>query len=267
MSARGLQASSFLEKKTVFEAFLQSDFSPSYRERLSELKQRLKQEQGCSQRLTVKMSDLRGFDLGVAERFEERPLAYLAPWTDALHDWMHREGDGVFTRDCLSQDSGVAEKCRLGVSGNLGNIVSPRNLRSRHLGRLVCVAGTVIACSQSTPKLEEAIQWCPKTSNLIEYCHRDATALDLWMDYSTREQKEVAPILPHTCLIRKCTSRDSSGVCSELDVACRYHDHQLLTIQEPFDEAPQGQMPRSAFSCVRTCELKHATLNLCRVFL
>ena len=86
----------------------------------------------------------------------------------------------------LSANPGA--RLRLGFSGHFGAArVSPRDLTSALLGRLVAVEGIVTKASLVRPKLARSVHYCEATGETISREYRDAASLG---GKEGRERKE-----------------------------------------------------------------------------
>lgn len=67
---------------------------------------------------------------------------------------------------------------RVGIRGEFGDLeLSPRDLGSSHLGKLVKVYGIVTRCSLVRPKLARSVHYCAATGVTSTREYRDVTAL------------------------------------------------------------------------------------------
>ena len=120
-------------------------------------------------------------------------------------------------------------KIRLSLKGNFGDrSVSPRDLLSHHVEKIVSVKGIVTKCTVVRPKLTKITQFCQDTGQFSTRVYRDAMTL----------------MGPPTSL--GISSRDESGnqLTTEYGLSS-YCDQQCVTIQEMPEHAPTGQLPRS----------------------
>ena len=179
-------------------------------------------QQQHTKRFDVPNHRLRAWNEGVQRQLLQRPAEYLPGFQDAIRD--HVRGlDGV--RAALTPDTEVL----VGVSGEFGDLeLSPRELSSGHLGRLVKVYGIVTKCSLVRPKLVKSVHYCPDTKVSLAREYRDVTALvglPTGASYPTR---------------------DAEGHLLVTEYGrCRYRDNQMVTMQELPETAPPGQLPHS----------------------
>ena len=118
---------------------------------------------------------------------------------------------------------------KVNLKGNFGSrSVSPRDLLSNYVEKIVSVKGIVTKCTAIRPKLTKITQFCRDTGKFSSKLYRDATSL----------------INAPTSLA--VSSRDETGnlLTTEFGLSS-YCDQQCVTIQEMPEQAPSGQLPRS----------------------
>lgn len=123
-------------------------------------------------RIDIQNYRLRNWNAGVQKQLLERPTEYLPGLQDAIKEYVRssEEFAGDFSRD----DSDIM----VGIKGEFGDLeVSPRDLNSSHLGKLVKVYGIVTRCSLVRPKLVKSVHYCPDTGVTVSREYRDITAL------------------------------------------------------------------------------------------
>lgn len=125
---------------------------------------------------------------------------------------------------------------RVGFAGEFGaRAVGPRELTSSFLGRLVEVSGVVTRVSLVRPRLLRSVHWCPETDAVSSRDYPD----DLWGGDASAS----GPVATATTVY---PTRDAEGrrLVSQHGLS-RYVDRQTISLQEPPERAPPGQLPRS----------------------
>jgi DNA replication licensing factor MCM3 len=104
-----------------------------------------------SRRLTVSEHHLREFDEPLLQRLLQHPTECLPAFEDALGDFIKSGVDPTLSK-LLTED----DEIHVGLRGDFGrHEVSPRELNSSLLGKLVCLFGIVTKCSLVRPKVEK----------------------------------------------------------------------------------------------------------------
>jgi len=177
-------------------------------------------------RCTVDLDKLREYcnrlggvdEVELANKILDEPSVYLASLTTAAEEIeSHRLND-------LKRS-----EVKVNLKGNFGSrSVSPRDLLSSHVEKIVSVKGIVTKCTAVRPKLTKITQFCRDTGKFSTRLYRDATSL----------------INAPTSLA--LSSRDETGnlLTTEFGLSS-YCDQQCVTIQEMPEHAPTGQLPRS----------------------
>jgi DNA replication licensing factor MCM3 len=174
-------------------------------------------------RLIIRIDDLRTFDAELARNFQRNPSEYLPAFESALEDRITRLEPDYF-------EDNMDHEAHIGLEGNMGLTyhVTPRQLLSNFLGRLVCVEGIITKCSVVLPKVVRTVHYCPATNKFLTRSYRDMTTIGgipTGATYPTRDAHN-----------------------NPLDTEyghCRYKDTQTLYMQEMPERAPAGQLPRS----------------------
>ncbi len=112
-----------------------------------------KDMQLVSRRLVVAEHHLREFDESLLQRLLDAPAQCIPAFEEALRELIKSGADPVLSK-LLTDD----EVVRIGLKGDLGrHEVSPRDLDSSCLGKLVCVFGIVTKCSLVRPKVRRLV--------------------------------------------------------------------------------------------------------------
>uniref|UniRef100_A0A383WE42 DNA replication licensing factor MCM3 n=1 Tax=Tetradesmus obliquus TaxID=3088 RepID=A0A383WE42_TETOB len=174
-------------------------------------------------RVDIQNYRLRNWNAAVQRQLLERPTEYLPGLQDAVGEYMKSSED--FAGEFSSEDSEIL----VGLKGEFGELeVSPRNLNSSHLGKLVKVYGIVTRCSLVRPKLVKSVHYCAVTGVTTSREYRDITALTglpTGSSYPTRDE--------------------AGNLLTTEYGKCRYKDNQVIGLQELPETAPPGQLPHS----------------------
>ncbi len=110
-----------------------------------------KDAQLVARRLMIAEHHLREFDSSLLQRLLTSPAQCLPAFEEALRDFIKSGRDGTLSK-LLTDDDTI----HIGLKGDFGkHEVSPRDLDSTCLGKLVCVFGIVTKCSLVRPKVRE----------------------------------------------------------------------------------------------------------------
>eukprot|EP00878_Enallax_costatus_P042785 GHUV01050255.1.p1 GENE.GHUV01050255.1~~GHUV01050255.1.p1 ORF type:complete len:521 (+),score=171.08 GHUV01050255.1:487-2049(+) len=176
-----------------------------------------------SNRVDIQNYRLRNWNAGVQKQLLERPTEYLPGLQDAIKEYLRSSED--FAGEFSKEDSEIL----VGLKGEFGDLeVSPRDLNSSHLGKLVKVYGIVTRCSLVRPKLVKSVHYCPDTGVTTSREYRDVTALTglpTGSSYPTRDENGHLLVTEYG--------------------KCRYKDNQVIGLQELPETAPPGQLPHS----------------------
>ena len=158
-------------------------------------------------------------DRDLVEKLLDNPTAYLASLTAALEEVeLHR-----------NSNLKVQPVIKVYLKGHFGSrTISPRDLLSHYVEKIVNVRGIVTKCTAVRQKLTKIRQFCEATQTFSTRVYRDATTLKG---------------APTSFAI---VSRDESGnkLTTEYGLST-YSDQQCITVQEMPEHAPSGQLPRS----------------------
>ncbi|CAO3660541.1 unnamed protein product [Umbelopsis ramanniana] len=173
-------------------------------------------------RLIVSVDHLRRYDENFTERLFTRPGYYLPSMDKALQDMIKS-----VRPDAPSQEE---SPFYIGFRGSFGeNHVSPRTIRAKHVGKLICLEGIVTKCSLVRPKVVKSIHYADKSGIHYAREYRDSTTL--------------GNVIP-TGSVYPTEDPEGNPLSTEFGY-CVYRDHQVVSIQEMPERAPAGQLPRS----------------------
>ncbi|KAG1757266.1 MCM2/3/5 family-domain-containing protein [Suillus lakei] len=207
------------DRTRIFEEFLISD-SPIYNYR-DDIARMLRTDQT---RLIVNIDDLRDYNREYADGLLKQPIDFLPAFDDALV--------GIITQVHDTEKHELEGKSyRVGFSGSFGDHhVSPRTLKSEHLGKMISLEGIITRCSLVRPKMLKSVHYCPETKLFHAREYRDATT-------STSNLPPTSTVTPQ---------QDDDGHPLQMEYGhCVFRDHQRISIQEMPERAPAGQLPRS----------------------
>lgn len=211
--------------KTLFNEFINAELPGGvvYKEKILQAMREKKR------RVIINLNDFRQFDEDNAKRLLLEPHEYLAPFTQALQDFVKFNvvDAGQLTLD--TADLETDEWC-IGIEGSFGSHhVSPRGLTTQLLRNLVCVEGIVTKSSSIKPKIVKSVHYCEATKAVINKYYRDETSSGL----------SGGGVFP---------THDSSNPPNPLTFEfglSNFKDTQLIHLQEMPERAPAGQLPRS----------------------
>ena len=175
-------------------------------------------------RIKVDLADLRNYDAThetlLARTLLDRPTDLLPALQDAIADIVRAE-DPKFLEPL--------DEVYASITGSFGfQRVSPRELVSTMLSKLVNLEGIVTRASLVRPKVQRSVHYCAETKQFHTREYRDVTSL------SGLPTGSVYP------------TRDESGnlLVTEYGL-CKYRDSQTISIQEMPENSPPGILPRS----------------------
>ncbi|EIW86470.1 ATP dependent DNA helicase [Coniophora puteana RWD-64-598 SS2] len=207
------------DRTRIFEEFLISESAVyNYRDDIARL---LRTDQT---RLVINIDDLRDYNREYADGLLKQPGDFLPAFDDALSEIVKQVHDP-------DKHDPSSKNYRVGFSGSFGDHhVSPRTLKSEHLGRMISLEGIITRCSLVRPKLLKSVHYCDETSMFHSREYRDATS-------STSNLPPTSNVTPQT---------DDEGRALQIEYGlCTFRDHQRISIQEMPERAPAGQLPRS----------------------
>jgi hypothetical protein len=125
-------------------------------------------------RLNVQVHRLRAWNPALAQELIDKPAEVLPGFEDAVRDFALASPQLAKLLPANGKDAEI----RVGLLGDFGAAeVSPRELSSRQLGKLVKVYGIVTRCSLVRPKIVRSVHYCPATGLTSSKEYRDVTAL------------------------------------------------------------------------------------------
>lgn len=177
-------------------------------------------------RLDIKLQDIQDFQQHLHQRLMTDPEAVIRAFETAAEDTVRN-----FFPKTLQED----QQIKIGITGELGpHTVSPRDLTSAYISKLVRVEGIVTKSSLVRPKVVKSVHYCEKTGQFTSKEYRDVTS---------NNGQPTGAVYPQ---------RDDQGnvLTTEFGLS-KYKDHQILVVQQLPETAPAGQLPRSteASSC------------------
>ena len=164
-----------------------------------------------SPRLLVNINDLRNKYPLRATRLLHHASEELPAFLNALREYISMLKPGKPTIEYS-----------LGFEGSFGsNHVTPRQLTSRFIGKIVCVDGVVSSVSSVRSKLLTSVSYCAATGVYHEKKHEEG----------------VAPVFP---------TKDELGNPLEIEYGLSvYENHQIISVQEVPEMVHAGQIPRT----------------------
>jgi len=170
-------------------------------------------------RFAIDLNALRQFDPDLALGVLREPEDYLASLKDAVDD--------VVT--LLHPKHPSNGKIHVTLTGGFGlHRISPRELLSPFLGKVISMDGIVTKCSCVRPKVSATTHFCEATGKFV-----------------TREYRDVASSKGMPTGSAYPTRDDDGNLLTTEYGLCLFQDHQTLSIQEMPESAPPGQLPRS----------------------
>lgn len=171
-------------------------------------------------RLDIKLQDVQDFQQHLHQRLVTDPEAVIRAFEIAVEDTVRN-----FFPKTLQED----QQIKIGIVGELGpHTVSPRDLTSAYISKLVRVEGIVTKSSLVRPKVVKSVHYCDKTGQFTSKEYRDVTS---------NNGQPTGAVYPQ---------RDDQGnvLTTEFGLS-KYKDHQILVVQQLPETAPAGQLPRS----------------------
>ncbi|KAE9401976.1 ATP dependent DNA helicase [Gymnopus androsaceus JB14] len=206
------------DKARVFEEFLLAPEGNVYNYR-QDIATMIRKDQT---RLIVNIDDLRDYNREYADGLLKKPIDYFPAFETGLKTAITTVAGDKHT---------LKKSYKIGLSGSFGDHhVSPRNLHSAFLGKVISLEGIVTRCSLVRPKMMSSTHYCPETRIFWEKPYDDATT-----SYSHTVATSALP--PQT---------DDENRPLQIEYGlCGFRDHQRISIQEMPERSPPGQLPRS----------------------
>ncbi|MEW5300814.1 MAG: hypothetical protein WDW36_003718 [Sanguina aurantia] len=179
-----------------------------------------------SRRLVVYEHHLRSFDASLLTQLIQRPTESLPAFEDALREFVKAGADPQLLQ---LLENAKSDQLHIGLRGDFGrHEVSPRELTSNFLNRLVVVFGIVTKCSLVRPKIVKSVHYSEATRTFTQREYRDVTANSGAPTTAAYPQKD-----------------DSGNPLTTEYGLCTYRDNQMVSVQELPETAPPGQLPIS----------------------
>ncbi|KAJ2559387.1 MCM DNA helicase complex subunit [Coemansia sp. RSA 1933] len=177
-------------------------------------------------RLVVSIDQVREFDAELAESIVREPGEILPAFEAAATEL----GQAVATAAGHIVDE-HAFRVAVGFRGSFGTRhLTPRGLRAKLLGQLVCIEGIVTRCSLVRPKVVRSVHYSEATRTFYAKSYHDQTS------GGQTDGAGFSSAYP--------TSDDKGNALTTEYGYSRYMDHQTVNIQEMPERAPPGQLPR-----------------------
>ena len=204
VAAMDEQAERRLELKRQFSDFLDQG-SGDYPDKIKALlnKQNL---QLNKLRLDVDVHDVQRFDAALHSSLLQSPAECIQPFEEALDE---------LVRNAYPKRLGEEQAVRVSFSGEFGaHRVTPRELTSDFISRLVNLEGIVTKCSLVRPKILKSVHYAEATGRFTNQEYRDVTSNTGAPTGSTYP------------------TRDEEGNLLSIEYGlCVYCDHQVVTLQ------------------------------------
>ncbi|KAJ2077640.1 MCM DNA helicase complex subunit [Coemansia sp. RSA 988] len=215
----GLAEDQFLERQRHCREYLERD------NRVNADIEELERVAGHEKpRVIISIDHIREFDSALAERVVAEPGDYIPAFEAAAAEVGAGQAGAVVDE--------AAFRVAVGFCGAFGaHHLTPRGLRARHLGQLVCIEGIVTRCSLVRPKVVRSVHYSEATKTFFAKTYRDQTSSGAGAGaggfssaYPTTDDK-------------------GNPLTTEYGYS-RYMDHQTVNVQEMPERAPPGQLPR-----------------------
>ncbi|QOJ78156.1 minichromosome maintenance protein MCM [Infirmifilum lucidum] len=203
--------------------FLKDFHSSDGREKYRELVRRMSAENSIS--LVVDFEDILSYDKTLADALIESPTVFLEAASRAVYEVMSIENPEYAqkVKDFHVRVRGLPESLHVKI----------RDIRARHLGKLLAVEGIVTKISPVKQELVEGIFKCRTCG----------------FEITVRQEPE-GFTKPTVCPRCEEEGRKSQGFILEVEKS-KFVDIQKFVLQEKPEELPPGQLPRSIEVIVR----------------
>ncbi|KAH8924038.1 MCM-domain-containing protein [Atractiella rhizophila] len=185
-------------------------------------------------RLSVNLDHVRAWDREFADGLMDQPLSYVPSFEKALQEHIKAIEHIPFKKPAHVPPS-IVEKppnFSVGFTGAFGaNALTPRTLRSHHLGKLVALEGIITRASLVRPKIVTSVHYSP-----VNHTWHQRTYLD--------EVSAPSGVLPTAGGLYPKVDADDNPLETEFGLST-YRDFQRIGMQELPERAPAGQLPRS----------------------
>ncbi|KAI8821797.1 MCM2/3/5 family-domain-containing protein [Fimicolochytrium jonesii] len=211
----------FNERVRFFQEFLDEDYGENqYKEKIR--KMLIAKER----RLMVSINHLRQYNREYAQGLLQAPMDYLPPFDKALKDIaLSLQNPAAVTGNGRMEE----QNFYVGLEGSFGDHqVSPRNVSSGHLGKMISIEGIITRCSLVRPKVVRSVHYCEKTEVFHMREYRDGTSLGNAVPTGAIYPKE---------------DDEGNKLTTEFGFSA-YRDYQTVSLQEMPERAPAGQLPR-----------------------
>lgn len=192
-----------------------------------------------SRRLVVYEHHLRSFDASLLTQLVQHPTESLPAFEDALREFVKSGADTELLRLLELEKS---DQLHIGLRGDFGrHEVSPRELTSNFLNRLVVVFGIVTKCSLVRPKIVKSVHYSEATRTFTQREYRDVTANSGAPTTAAYPQKD-----------------DSGNPLTTEYGLCTYRDNQVRVYKVSRGQAHNNRVPFSTGQVkivLLTCEL------------
>lgn len=180
----------------------------------------------------VTLSDLQSN--GLSQNFRKDPLYHLRALQHAAMDVAKQ----------IRPDFGKNGTLRIALEDK-ASPVSPRQLTSASLQKLITVEGVATKVSNRKPKVVKSVHYCPKTEQFTERDYVDETDPRLGLRVIDASGTELPERRIHmTSSVYPTQDADGNPLETEFG-QCHFKDYQTIVLQEMPEKAPMGQLPRS----------------------
>lgn len=130
-------------------------------------------------------------------------------------------------------------KFSIGFEGSFGaSSISPRELSTKHLGKMISIEGIITKCSLLRPKVARSVHYCEKTQGPLSLLH----IIIVFHAREYRDGTSLQSALPTGAIYPK-EDEDGNPLTTEYGLST-YRAHQSISLQEMPERSPAGQLPR-----------------------